>query len=311
VHLGERAGRYLSIGAAAGLGSMVYTLVRLADLVDEPDLVDDARKVATLLTRERIAEDKSLDVLAGSGGAILGLLALYELGRDAGVLDRAIACGRHLLRTRTAASSGYCAWATLDGKLLTGFSHGAAGIAYALVRLYAASGEEDFREAAREAIAYEDSVFVPEAGNWPDLRQEEPSCMTSWCHGAPGIGLARLGGLAALATDQIQQDIAVAMRTTQQFGLRGVESLCCGALGRADVLLSAGVRLSRPDLVEAARTLAAQVVRRAEQRGTYLLHPLLPDGVYSPGFFQGTTGVGYMLLRLAYPERLRSVLLWQ
>jgi type 2 lantibiotic biosynthesis protein LanM len=311
VHLGDRAGRYLGIGAAVGLGSLVYMLVRLADLVDAPDLVDDARRVATLLTWERIAEDTSLDVIAGSGGAILGLLALYELGRDAGVLDRAIACGRHLLRTRTAASSGYCAWATLDGKLLTGFSHGAAGIAYALVRLYAASGEEDFREAAREAIAYEDSVFVPEAGNWPDLRQEEPSCMTSWCHGAPGIGLARLGGLAALATDQIQQDIAVAMRTTQQFGLRGVESLCCGALGRADVLLSAGVRLSRPDLVEAARTLAAQVVRRAEQRGTYLLHPLLPDDVYSPGFFQGTTGVGYMLLRLAYPERLRSVLLWQ
>jgi hypothetical protein len=157
----------------------------------------------------------------------------------------AIACGRRLLRTRSAASSSYRAWATLDGKLLTGFSHGAAGIAYALLRLYAASGEEDFREAAREAIAYEDSVFVPEAGNWPDLRQEEPSCMTSWCHGAPGIGLARLGGLAALATDQIQQDIAVAMRTTQQFGLRGVESLCCGALGRSDVLLSADVRLSR------------------------------------------------------------------
>jgi lantibiotic modifying enzyme len=104
------------------------------------------------------------------------------------------------------------------------------------------------------------------------------------------------------------------MHTTEQFGLQAseaVEMLCCGALGRADILLSAGVRLSRPDLVEAARTLAAQVVRRAEQRGTYLLHPLLPDGVYSPGFFQGTTGVGYMLLRLAYPERLRSVLLWQ
>jgi lantibiotic modifying enzyme len=37
----------------------------------------------------------------------------------------------------------------------------------------------------------------------------------------------------------------------------------------------------------------------------------LPKGVFSPSFFQGTAGIGYELLRLAYSEVLPSVLLWE
>ena len=76
-------------------------------------------------------------------------------------------------------------------------------------------------------------------------------------------------------------------------------------------MLAAGLRLSRPDLIEAAGMRAAQVVARAEQTGGFPLHPLLPRSVYQPGFFQGTAGIGYALLRLAYPALLPSVLLWE
>ena len=53
---------------------------------------------------------------------------------------------------------------------LTGYSHGAAGIALALLELAARTGAEGFRSAARGAIDYERSLFSSEAGNWPDLR---------------------------------------------------------------------------------------------------------------------------------------------
>jgi lantibiotic modifying enzyme len=61
--------------------------------------------------------------------------------------------------------------------------------------------------------------------------------MTSWCHGAPGIGLARLGSLPILDTAEIRQEIAVAINTTQQFGLHNIDHLCCGNFGRMEVLL--------------------------------------------------------------------------
>ena len=54
--------------------------------------------------------------------------------------------------------------------------------------------------------------------------------------------------------------------------------------------------------------LASQVVARAEEKGHYGYGPILD---FHPGFFQGASGIGYQLLRLAYPEQLPSVLLWE
>ena len=311
-HYGRRTARDMGIGGASGLGSVIYALTRMSQWLDAPVLLEDARRAASLITAEQIAADKALDIIAGAAGTILGLLALYEVSADEDVLDKAITCGRHLLQARAESVAGWRAWPTIEQRLLTGFSHGAAGIAYALLRLYAVTGDGDLLAAAQEGIAYEDSVFVPEAGNWPDLREEEkPTFMTSWCHGAPGIALGRIGGLAMLDSDDIRRDIEIAVQTTRAARVQGVDHLCCGSLGRADVLLLAARRLSRPDLAEAASQRAWQIVARAEESGTFALHPLLPRGVYSPGFFQGTAGLGYELLRIAHPDALPSVLLWE
>jgi lantibiotic modifying enzyme len=38
---------------------------------------------------------------------------------------------------------------------------------------------------------------------------------------------------------------------------------------------------------------------------------MLPRQVDNPGFFQGKAGIGYELLRMARPDLLPSVLLWE
>jgi lantibiotic modifying enzyme len=38
---------------------------------------------------------------------------------------------------------------------------------------------------------------------------------------------------------------------------------------------------------------------------------MLPKQVDNPSFFQGTAGIGYELLRMARPDLLPSVLLWE
>ncbi len=303
--------KQMGIGGAIGLGSIVYTLVQISEFLDEPELLDIASLAASFITEESIESDRSFDTIAGAAGAILGLLSLYQAKADPAVLDRAVACGYHLLINRTNSDSGFKAWATLEGKLGTGFSHGAAGIAYALLRLYKTTQETVFLEAAEEAIAYERSVFSPSTGNWQDVREDKPSFMTSWCHGAPGIGLGRLGSLAILDTPEIQEEIAVAINTTQKFGLHNLDHLCCGNFGRMEVLLVAAQKLSRPELWETVQKQAAWIVARAKQVGAFYLFPELPADVYNPGFFQGIAGIGYELLRLAYPELLPSVLLWE
>jgi type 2 lantibiotic biosynthesis protein LanM len=308
----QSAAKDMGIGGGAGVGSIIYSLVKISQFLELPQLYEDAQTAANLMTRELIAADDKFELLWGSAGAILGLLALYQKTENSAVLERAITCGQHLL--------DYCHQAyilkTATPKPMTGFSHGAAGIAYSLLRLYAVTQDSAYLNAARNAIVYEDSFFNPTALNWQEAsvvyESASPSVFwSSWCHGAPGIGLGRLGGVSIYQTEQILTDIEVALRTTHKTGLQDVDHLCCGNLGRTEVFLVAGQKLNSPQWYQTARELAAMVVQRATQTGKYQLFGGMPDSVFSPCFFQGSAGIGYQLLRLAYPEALPSVLLWE
>jgi type 2 lantibiotic biosynthesis protein LanM len=305
----------IGIGGASGLGSIVYCLVKISQFLNEPALIEDARHAASLINAEAIAADRQFDIIAGAAGAILGLLALYDETGEPIVLEKAILCGQHLLAHRVSVDSSPKAWKSLKEKQpLTGFSHGAAGIAYALLRLYAATQDSAYQEASIEGFAYERSVFNASVANWPDLRSgvrqlNGSGFVVNWCHGSAGIGLARSGSLKILDTEEIHQDLEVALQTTQKHGLSGMDHLCCGSFGRFELLLVAAKTLRREELLKTARQQASALVARAEQAGGYQLFGNLPSSVFSPSFFQGTTGIGYGLLRLAYPEKLPSVLL--
>ncbi|GHO76727.1 hypothetical protein KSD_44980 [Ktedonobacter sp. SOSP1-85] len=314
-HEGETLAHEMGIGGTLGLGSLVYTLTRMAQFLDLPELYVVATQAASLVTRERIARDLALDVIAGSAGAILGLLALYEVSHDQEILERAILCARHLLRQRTASTVGCLAWPTLNKRHSTGFSHGTAGIVYALTRLYEVTHDPTLLEAGREALAYEDAAFLPTLDNWAEELVEEgagePVVLSTWCHGAPGIGLARLGGLGCLDNAQVRRDIEVALGTTQKAGIYGDDHICCGNFGRVEILWTAAQRLKRSDLADAALRQTKEILARAQRRGGLALNDLLPKWVPNPVFFHGTAGIGYTLLHLASPQELPSVLLWE
>jgi lantibiotic biosynthesis protein len=86
---------------------------------------------------------------------------------------------------------------------LTGLAHGGSGYAFALLELYSVAQDPVFLKTGRGAFGYEDELFDSVSGNWPDLRpfnsgNEASRFVTAWCHGAAGIGLARL---RAMVTD--------------------------------------------------------------------------------------------------------------
>ena len=185
---------------------------------------------------------------------------------------------------------------------MAGFSHGAAGIAWALLALFARTRAERFRTAARGGIAYERSVFSAEAGNWRDLRDpEQVRFPTAWCHGAPGIGLARLCGVPLLEDDGIRADIATALQTTLATGFGCNHSLCHGDLGNLELLLRSG----EPSWRDTAHRLAGAILDSARQHGWRCGTPM---EVESPGLMTGLAGIGYGLLRLTAPARVPSVL---
>ena len=71
-----------------------------------------------------------------------------------------------------------------------------------------------------------------------------------------------------------------------------------------------GRRLSRPEWIGEAQRQAARIVRRARGNGKYQFVWEI-EHLSMPGLFMGASGIGYGLLRAAYPDRLPAVLLWE
>jgi type 2 lantibiotic biosynthesis protein LanM len=300
-------------GGYAGLSSIVYALTRAGEFLGESELIADARLAALRIRTDQIANDNSLDAMNGAAGAIPALLACYAATGEPEVLARAIACGRHLLQRRRLDKFGFKTWPTLDGFHLTGFSHGAAGIAYALLQLHKVTADAEFYDAAVDGIRFEGCAFVSEQNNWPDYRRtatrhsQDPMFCMAWCHGAPGIGLGRIAALDMMDTRDVQRDIEAALASTGSADLLPRDHLCCGNAGLMDTLCAAGERFPQGGWSRKARQLAARTMARGDKRGGF--HIAFHNGFFNPSLFQGTAGVGYQLLRLAEPTKIPSVLL--
>jgi lantibiotic modifying enzyme len=221
------------------------------------------------------------------------------------VLDRAKLCGQRLVD-----GFGPLVDSMPHGKpILTGFSHGTSGIALALARLARDTGDQETLDLSHRIFSYESSQYDALQGNWPDLRAPgRREFMTSWCHGAPGIALARLDALACDGEGDHRRQWQRAIASVLAAQDLGVDHLCCGNMGLVEVLLQSGRTLDRADLVAAAEARAARVVRRVRSRGAYRLFMGEREAVFNPGLFQGVAGIGYQLLRVSHPEALASVL---
>lgn len=312
-HNAAPAARALGLGGGSGLASIVYALAVMSKCLHDDALLADAQAVAALITDDLIAADKQLDVMGGSAGAILGLLRLYRDTRSGDVLDCATRCGEHLLAEPRVGPEGRRTWRRPNsGKALNGMSHGAAGFAYALSSLAAATGRPDFAVAASECIAFENSSYSREHHNWPDLRGDGGMHWPSqWCHGAPGIGLARIAisKLPQADTATLTADVRNALQAVESgWSSHLRDTLCCGSLGSVEFLSEAGTALGRPDLRELATRQLAGIIYAAAARGDYRWSA--SSGRFNPGLFRGLAGVGYTALRRV-EDSLPDVLIWE
>ncbi|HEX7331906.1 MAG TPA: type 2 lanthipeptide synthetase LanM family protein [Pyrinomonadaceae bacterium] len=303
---------FSSLGAFSGWGGLVYTLTQLGVLWRRPSLLSEAEELVEVIA-DGVERDEFSDVLSGAAGAIVALRGLYQHAPSARILSVATACGDRLLARAQKFERGI-GWPSLIAPdvPLTGFSHGAAGIAWALLQLNELTGDIRFREAALSGMEYERSLFSPEIDNWRDLRQldnsengSSGSFITAWCHGAPGVGLGRLHSLKQVDDAEIRSEIKSAIKNTLAHGFGQNHSLCHGDLGNLEFLSQAAEILSDAELQVQVESRAASVLESMKQHGWLCGVPL---SVETPGLMTGLAGIGYGLLRLLEPSSVPSVL---
>jgi type 2 lantibiotic biosynthesis protein LanM len=292
---------HLPLGGFTGVGSVIYTLTKLATLLEDGNLLAYALSLASIIDTTLITRDRDIDLLSGSAGCAISLTRLYEASHEPVALEKAILCSEHLLQMRHDAQGGVLSTRQSPFRLY-GMAHGAAGIAYALLATGKATDEERFSQTGLKMF------YDMEQAMASDLHTTISNRAT-WCHGATGIGFATLAS-RNLRSDRhcallaIERTVAAVRASI----ISDRDHLCCGLLGEVDFLVEAGVDLGQPALLDEARRWATAVMQRQRRTTHWALSPHPNIRLPVPGLMQGLAGIGLAMLRLADPLQVRSVL---
>ncbi len=277
-----RHAKRLGLGGLHGLGSVIYSLVRMSGFLKAPALLEHAANVAAFIDSEQLRAARTPEVMTGTAGALLALLRLHAASGDAMVKARATECADNIVSKISL--RGPCP--------VAGFAHGVGGISYALRQAHAQLRNPAYLRAAEAA----------EHAGQETNRGALGRLKVNWCQGAIGLGLARLATEdphASSAPDGFVLEQTASLAAAA--GLQALDHVCCGNFGTVEFFLRAH---RRPE----AAALAQAALQRRERHGGFNLFGRPGKPIYHPGFFQGTAGIGYTLLRL-HDESLPCVLL--
>jgi hypothetical protein len=320
----------------SGRTGVVYLCIKLFELTGQAKHRRWATIVAQAIRPHLLRGNGSPDLLGGDAGNLLVVAHLYQLTGRRSWLPVLAAGLRRLVRYARPGRQGL-KWnyhpASLDSP--TGLSHGASGIAHALLELSRSLGASPaLRWLAGQALRYEAQYYRPAPGTWLSLRTHA-ACPTNpatlrlaparlllgggtlagWAHGVAGFTLVRLRAAALKLSSDYQQEAAAGLRRVRHYLARRPPphadyTLCAGLGGLAEVLLvAAGPPPLQAQALAQARQLAQAAVAQRQALGYYAA----PGGQGHAGddLLTGQAGLGYLLLRVLAPDKTASVLLPQ
>ena len=272
---------------------------------------------------ESVSLPHELDVIGGNAGAIPILLSLASESGFERCHDLAIALGEELCRTAVDQCSGW-AWKPVaaSGSGMgsvphTGLSHGAAGMGLARLRVVRRNWATRLSGNCPWVGCIRRRALRSGTRRLPDLRRnlDRPGFARSWCHGAPGIALARLrAGMLDEEFKEIYNAWArIAITTTlgaieeNLVTVRSDASLCHGLAGLGEIVWHAGQIVDDPTYRDRALELGQALINRHSASEDW------PSGVPShgpnPSLMLGTAGIGSGCSAFTIRNEFLSVLL--
>ena len=315
---------HAALGFFLGWMGIAYTAIRAGQWLHEEEMTAQGQQLLDKVTKLDL-QQTGLDVIDGAAGAIPTLIQLSQTHPSATLRSFIIQLADQLVNRAEHSAEGI-SWNTVPGashRHLTGFAHGVAGIANALLEAFTLTQNTIYRDIAFQGLRYENAFFDQQQQNWPDFRAQNqpatadsgleasvPTCSCAWCHGAPGIALSRLRGYELTQHPALKTEALTAVQTTARqltWEQQSNFSQCHGLAGNSDVLLEAADILNQPEWRTQAQAIGQMGQERYRQTG------LWANGLYNsfqlPDFMLGLSGTGYFYLRLADPATYRSVLL--
>lgn len=300
-------------GLYVGEGGIAAALLRAGQLLQDENLLATALVRANKIAAAPLT---SPDLFNGAAGRLRLHLWAWRVTGDSEQLAHAQRIGQFLAETALGSDAEEAYWTIpqgfegLSGHTYLGYSHGAAGIADALLDLYEATGDTTYYTlvagAARWLIRLAVPVMNGEGLAWAGefLKEAEPVALRGafWCHGATGIGLflarvAKAGILPMAAESAARAAYAVAFSTRWS-----TPTQCHGLAGNIDFLLTLYQSTGDSTYLEYAYTLGKIMLAFVhESDGLWLASSESPT-VHTPDYMVGYAGVAVTLLRLSMPD---------
>ncbi|WP_144497373.1 type 2 lanthipeptide synthetase LanM [Bacillus toyonensis] len=296
-----------SLGAFSGITSILYVALNFYFYTQNPTYLTFAEDILSKL-RNRILSDQQYDIIGGAAGALLVLIKFYELTGNSASLHLAKLCGEQLMHKVTHISTDKVGWRGKSHSILTGFSHGNAGIIYALQRLNVYNPKQQLNTIIEKSLSFENTNKSNEF--WLDLRQMNQRIdHMSWCNGSPGILLSRLELQKSKHKDiakQSKKDIICAASNIIKHGYREGLNLCHGYIGNILILNEYAHLSNDRHLINMCQNIIC------EQGLNLKLNPHTIDVKASGSFglMTGLTGIAYGLLYI-FERSLPNVLTLQ
>lgn len=311
--LTKQRDRELTFGGFSGETSVIGVLIRLGEILNE-DFRTEYDHILEMIS-SKISHDKDYDIVSGTSGCILQLINLYTVTGDHRIPAILKECGDHLLSSAEE-KEGMLLWKpTCSSNPLAGYSHGAAGIAVALMKLSKLLGDARYYEAAIKSLKYERSLFVEKEGNWADIRMFEGESNfdhgiipVAWCHGAAGVLLSRVQMLKYVNNEidksEIENELKIALNTTMFKGFGSGHCMCHGDMGNLDILLYAYQHIHDEKIRDFIYSYIDEMMPDFEKME---FKCGVPGQNTTDGFMLGLSGIGYEFLRV-FDNTIPSVL---
>lgn len=280
---------------------LVWGLSGIACVLEQIGLGDKAAEALRLASESEL-RFAAPDFWYGAAGWGWAQLWFYRLKGDRQSLDNALAAGRFLRDSAEAAPVGRRWRNPLDGNIHYGLAYGASGIALFLAQLYRESGEEEFRQLALEALAFERSAAIDQDSivKWFNHDKAEGICEPYFEHGSAGIAAAFLRCADLLGEPSL---LAFAEEAAQYAFCKWtvLPSLFSGVSGIGELMIDLFLKTGDERYLNRAHTIAETIQIYALPK---------PEGTAFPGrmlirlstdLATGSAGIGLFLHRLLDP----------
>ena len=291
-------------GLFDGESSMVYAFLLLYQKTGDQVYLSYAKRHFALMGRF-FAADENCDYLSGNAGGILAALLLHEMTEkdDSIYLETAVQLEKELWKKSIQMNPGV-GWKLFHAERpLAGMAHGNSGFLMTYAKLYQKTGDSSYQNKMKSLLRYERSLYSEEKGNWLDLRRSEGELgtMNAWCHGAPGILLARLELEEQVGREIVAQDLKWASDALFHGTEDGKICLCHGLAGRLLIMRVYLKRHNNPEQMQIYQKKTDCLLTMLEQEQV-----LWESELRNPAFMNGISGVGYALLKLYEEEKSLS-----